>query len=140
MKKVLKLSDQMCSELNELYENSKINRVRRRSHIILLSNKDKSIKDICSIFQIHRDTVSAMIDSYNEFGIGGLFDKYRSGRPVALTPEEENFILKEVDKDSRSLKNILFLLEDKFQKKICKTTLIRFLKKKSISGNDFVNH
>ena len=130
MKKVLTLTQQQQSELEELYKNGESNRVCRRSHLVLLSNKGKSIKELCAILELNRDTVSDTIDNYNILGIKGLFDKARSGRPPALTKEEEEFVLMEVAKDSRNLKKILFKLKNKFNKKICKATLIRFLKKK----------
>lgn len=139
MKQVLNLTDQQRTDLTELYKRGKTNRVRRRSHIVLLSDKGRAIKAICSIFGVHRDTVSSTIDNYNESGIEGLFDKTRSGRPPALDEEEKAFVLSEVAKDSRNLKNILFKLKTKFNKKISKATLIRFLKKKDLCGNDFVS-
>ena len=130
MKKVLTLTKQQRVELEELYKNGKSNRVRRRSHLILLSDKGKSIRELCDIFELNRDTVSDTIRNYNSLEIKGLFDKARSGRPSALTSEEEEFVLREVAKDSRNLKKILSELKNKFNKKICKATLIRFLKKK----------
>ncbi len=139
MKKVLTITDQQQTELNELYKNGKTNRVRWRSHLILLSYKDKSVRQLCDIFSIHRETVCSTINNFNESGIKGLSDKYRSGRPLALTKEEEEFVLKEVAKDSRNLKKILFELKNKFNKEICKITLIRFLKKKNLYGKDIVN-
>jgi transposase len=140
MKKVLTLTKQQRVELEELYKNGKSNRVRRRSHLILLSNKEKPIRELCDIFELNRDTVSDTIENYNNLGIKGLFDKARSGRPSALTEEEEEFVLREVAKDSRNLKKILSKLKNKFNKKICKATLIRFLRKKNLYGNDFVSH
>ncbi len=126
MKKVLTIIDQQQTELEELYKNRKTNRVRRRSHLILLSGKNKFIKELHDILCVHRDTVCSTIDNFNEYGIKGI-DKYRSGRPLALTKEEDEFVLKKVAKDSRNLKKILFKLKTKFNKLICKVTLIRFL-------------
>ena len=139
MKKVIVLTKQQQIELKELYKNGKTNRVRRRSHLVLLSCKGKPIKELCDIFELNRDTVSDTIDNYNRLGIKGLFDKARSGRPPALTEDEGEFVLGEVAKDSRNLKRILSKLKDKFNKIICKVTLIRFLKKKNLYGNDFVS-
>ena len=130
MKKVFKLTSKQRVELDDLYKTGETNRVRMRSHIVLLSDKGKSIKELCNIFNVHRDTISVTIDNYNKKGKDGLFDKIRSGRPSALTDAEEQFILNEVAKDSRSLKKILSKLKDKFNKTISKITLIRFLKKK----------
>ena len=140
MKKVLTLTKQQQFELEYLYKNGKSNRVRRRSHLILLSDKEKTIKELCNIFELDRDTVSDTIENYNNLGTRGLYDKARSGRPYALTEQEQEFVLREVAKDARNLKNILSKLKTKFNKEICKVTLIRFLRKKNLYGNDFVSH
>lgn len=140
MKYVSVLTPAQEKELEALYKDGETVRVRRRSHLVLLSNKGKSIKELCNIFGLHRDTVSDTIENYEKLGIKGLFDKPRSGRPLALTEEEESFVLKEVAKDSRNLNRILSQLKDKYNKIISKTTLIGLLKKKNIYGKDFVSH
>ena len=51
--------------LTTLYkEDSKGWRVRYRSHIILLMNKGRRIGDICKIYDLDEDTVSATIKNW----------------------------------------------------------------------------
>jgi transposase len=130
MKKVLIITNQQRLKLEEGYKNGKTKRIRRRCHLIILSHKGKTVKELCDIFEIHSDTVYTTINNFNKFGTKYINDKPRSGRPTALTDEEEEFVLKEIAKDSRNLKKILFNLKNRFNKIICKVTLIRFLKKK----------
>ncbi len=46
-------------------DNDPSSRVRMRAHCILLSNKSYTIKEITNIHGLHRDTVSSLIDSWN---------------------------------------------------------------------------
>ena len=139
MKKVSTLTEQEVTQLRELYKNGKTPRQRARSHVILLSNNNHTVSQLVEIFGFTEKTVYSIINNYNEKKIAGLFDLPRSGRPKALTEEEETFVLKMVAIDSRDLNKILSELKNKFDKIICKQTLIRFLKKKSIYGKECVN-
>ncbi len=140
MKRVRPLTEECITELEKLYQAKKtIGRVRMRCHIILLSNKGYSVNRLVDIYGVTRKTISTIINNYETEGTVGLFDKLRSGRPTAMNSEEEEFILQMVAKDSRNLNKVLIELKNKFNKIICKQTLIRFLKKKDIYGNDIVN-
>lgn len=139
MKKVSNLTEQEVIQLRELYKNGKTPRQRVRSHVILLSNDNHTVNQLVKIFEFTRKTICSIINNFNEKKVAGLFDLPRSGRPKALTEEEETFVLKMVAIDSRDLNKILSELKNKFGKIICKQTLIRFLKKKSMYGNDFAN-
>ena len=130
MKRVATLTDIEKEELNSLYKYGKTQRVRIRSHIILQSDKGKRVRELVDIFGFHYDTICDLITAYNKKGISGLYDLPKSGRPPAMSSEEMEFVLKMVAQDSRNLNLILSELENKFNKKISKITLIRFLKKK----------
>ena len=140
MKKVSILTENEVTQVKELYKNGKTPRLRMRSHVILLSNDNHTVNHLVKIFGFTEKTVCSIINNYNEKKIAGLFDQPRSGRPTALTEEEETFVLKMVAIDSRNLNKILNELKNKFDKIICKQTLIRFLKKKIMFGSVFVNH
>lgn len=140
MKQVKSLTDNEIEELQKLYMSGTLPRVRTRSHIILQSNKGKRVKELVDIFGFHSDTICDLITAYNKEGISGLFDLPKSGRPPALSEPEMEFVLEMVAKDSRNLNLILNELKKKFNKKISKITLTRFLKKKDLFGNECVNH
>ena len=127
---VKKLSEKENEELLELYKHDNRKRVRERSHIILLSNKGKPVKELMSIFNLTRQVICTLINNFNKNGVAELYDDKRSGRPEKLTDEAKKRVLEMLAKDSRNLKKILAELKNKFDIKISKKTLIRFIKKK----------
>jgi len=58
-----------------------------RAKIILLANEDlkrKEIKERCSVTY---DTINKWCKRYSEYGIDGLYDEFRSGKPRAISDE-----------------------------------------------------
>ena len=92
MKYVSKLSLAEIITLQDMQKNHPIPRIRKRAHMIILSNKGYAIKDIKNICEMTRHTVSSVIDRWERGGIAGLYDGHRSGRPRILTPDDEEFI------------------------------------------------
>ena len=88
-------------------------RARTRAHSLLLSSQGKTITDIAQTYQVHRVTVSAWITSWEAFGVQGLYDRPRSGRPRKLNPDEQELALQYLQEDPRSLKTV----GDRLQKK-----------------------
>ncbi len=140
MKTVQNLLESERNILQDIYKNSTIPRLRERSHIILLSDKNYKVKELSKIFDYHRVTICSLIEAFNTQRISGLYDAPKSGCPVKITREIEQFVLKMVAKDSRNLKIILNEVEKKFDTSMNKLTLIRFLKKKNLYGNECVSH
>lgn len=71
-------------ELRNNYKKSNDPKVRNRCHCILLSNKKFTINQLCLIFDKDRDTISSWLNRWEEYGLEGLFDGPRSGRPPLL--------------------------------------------------------
>jgi len=67
--------------LFELVKFAKNHRLRQRAHAVILSHKKFTVEELSDIFEVHRDTISRWLNSYEENGIGGLFDAPKSGRP-----------------------------------------------------------
>ena len=139
MKKVKNLSKIDIKNLSQLYKTSKKRRIRERSHLILLSSKNITVKELSNIFVMCRQSVCSLIDSYNKKGELSLCDSPRSGRPSKISVSAKKKILEMLSKDSRNLNLILEELKDNFSIEISKKTLIRFIKKKSLFGNECVN-
>ena len=79
-------------EMTKLVENRQTNenfRVRNRSHAILLSAEGYPIDQIAVICKAHRNAVSRWLERWKEFGVDGLADGSRSGRPRVLSDVEE---------------------------------------------------
>ena len=74
MKFVTSLSDAELITLNELYKNHRIHRLRQRAHIILMSNNAMTIDLISKAVSLDRDTISILIDNWENIGITSLYN------------------------------------------------------------------
>ncbi len=87
------LEEKTVYELKKRLKNSKIPRVRKLAHGILLSNDGFSIDQIAYILNVGRDAVSSWIDCWQQNGFYGLNDKQRSGGPCKLTTKEKQLVM-----------------------------------------------
>ncbi len=83
------LTEEDYNKLVENHQKSENFRVRNRAHAILLSFEKYPIAEIAVICGVHRNTVSRWIERWNEFGLKGLRDVEKDGRPPILTLEEQ---------------------------------------------------
>ncbi len=81
-------------------------RVRDRALSIILSSKSYGIDEIASILDVHRNSVSSWICSWENSGIEGLYDKPIPGRPPNLTAAELEIVGKIIDENMQSPKTI----------------------------------
>lgn len=126
---VSQLTDSQITVLENLMEMAPSGRVRMRAHCILLSSKRISIDGIAFIYNIDRDSVSLLIDKWEEREVAGLYDKARPGAPPKLT-ESEIGIVKELIKEyPDSPKTILGKLYEQIGKSVSMQTLRRIVKK-----------
>jgi len=113
--------------------NDPSSRVRMRAHCLLLSNKKYTIEEITNIHGLHRDTVSSLIDSWHKFGLEGLYDQPRSGRPSKLTEDEKDIAIDLLREDPKSIKKVIEILIVKTGKKISADTLKRTARNAGLS-------
>ncbi|GBC63104.1 transposase [Desulfonema ishimotonii] len=104
-------------------------RVRNRAHAIILSHKRYALQDIADICNMTRQTASSTINKWEKAGIGGLYDAPRSGRPKALSAEDEAFIFEMAEASPRAVLRLRRAIENQTGKKISDSTLRRTLKK-----------
>ena len=83
------LTEEDYNKLVENHQKSENFRVRNRAHAIMLSFEKYPIDEIAVICGVHRNTVSRWIERWNEFGLKGLRDVEKDGRPPILTLEEQ---------------------------------------------------
>ena len=83
------LTEEDYTKLVENHQKSENFRVRNRSHAILLSFEKYSIDEIAAICGVHRNAVSRWIKRWNEFGLKGVRDVEKNGRPPILNLEEQ---------------------------------------------------
>ena len=98
MKFVSCLSGKSIFTLKEAMKNHPNFTVRVRAHSSLLSNHRIKIKDIAKIYEVTRQTVSNWIEYWEEFGIVGLYDHPRSGRPLKLNFFEQETVKALIEK------------------------------------------
>jgi transposase len=100
--------------------------------MLLLSSEKFSINDIARIYQVHRDTVSNTFGRWKKYGIDGLDDAARSGRPPSLSEKEEDEAIDFLKKDPRSIKKALIATREKTGKEISQWTMKRIARKKTM--------
>jgi len=88
MKFVSHLSPAVKRTLKEAQDHHPSGRVRQRAHALQLSHKSYSLSQLAEVFDVHRNTVSQWIDDWETFGLIGLYDNAKSGRPTILSDAE----------------------------------------------------
>lgn len=125
------LSEEDYTKLVENHQNSENFRVRNRSHAILLSFQKYPIDEIAAICGVHRNAVSRWIDRWNEFGLKGLSDVEKNGRPPILNLEEQAMTIEIAMRNPKFPHRQLSQIKAETGKTISKYTLKRVLKKKT---------
>ena len=125
MKFVSCLSGESIFILKEAMKNHPNFTVRAHS---ISSNHRIKIKDIAKIYEVTRQTVSNWIEYWQEFGIVGLYDHPRSGRPPKLNFFEKETVKALIEKTPHSPKMLLSKLFETMGKSISRSTLKRIAK------------
>ena len=130
MKFAKKLSIVETVTLRELHKNSGNHRMRERALIILMSSTGFIVNNIALAFNLDRDTISEVINTWEERGLSGLYDAKKSGRPPIFTEDESNIISAAISAEPRNLKAVAAEVETKTGKRASKDTIKRVAKKK----------
>jgi transposase len=128
------LSAEDLTNLIEKHQTSDNFRIRNRSHAVLLSFEQFPLNEIARICRVDRDTVSRWIDSWNEFGLNGLEDEEKPGRPPILTLEEQDKAFAVAMQNPKFPHRQLGEIKRETGKEISRDTLKKLVKKKIISG------
>jgi transposase len=129
-KYVLPLEDNEYFQLKEILSQS-TGAFYTRIKGILLSLDKYSIDEIADILNVHRNTVSIWIDSFDNNGIDGLKLKDGRGRkPIISTEKEQEIAIKCVNNNPTSIKCSIEEIKNKTGKVVSPWTLKRLLKKK----------
>ena len=129
MRYIKGLTEWEKKSLEEMQKHHRQSQVRRRAHMILLSNQGQTINEIAAIYEMRRNTVASCMDKWESYGLAGLMDKLKSGRPRLLTAEEEVRGLELIKEDQRSSKQAQSRLESETGKKLSEWTFKRSLKR-----------
>ena len=124
------LPEEDYNKLVENHQKSENFRVRNRAHAILLSFEKYPIDEIAVICGVHRNTVSRWIERWNEFGLKGLRDVEKDGRPPILTLEEQGRTVEIALLNPRFPHRQLSRIKAETGKTISHYTLKRLIKKR----------
>lgn len=73
------------TELRKEAEEDGAYRVARRLHAVLLNATGQTSGEVARLLQSPRSKVSEWLAQYQEYGVSGLLEGHRSGRPARLT-------------------------------------------------------
>jgi transposase len=129
--KSVKLEEYQAITVVEMRKYHPKAKVRERAHSIELSNQGNCIKVVAEILCKTEKTISSWIKKYEVFGIAGLFDKERPGRPRELTNEIRNRIIEIAEsKETCTKHSIKERIETEFNIKFHPNTIRYHLKKR----------
>jgi transposase len=121
------LKTEEITALEALYKSALDNSTRKRSHCLLLSHQKRAITDLSKVFKVDRRTIERWLNDWAVNGLDSLPILPGRGVKTRLKGYEEE-IAKQLELHNRNLKNVLLHLEKEYNIKICKKTLLNFLK------------
>ena len=132
MKYVTPLSDAEITTLQQMHAHHPSRRARMRAHSLLLSHERYTIPHIARLYQVDQRRVSAWIDRWQTWGLVGLYDRPRSGRPPIFTAEEQQKVYAYLDDSPKDVKKVVEAMEQTTQKRVSTKTIKRLSKKSHI--------
>jgi transposase len=132
MKYVTPLSDAAIETLHQMHAHHPSRRARMRAHSLLLSHQRYTIPQIARLYQVDQRRVSAWIERWQAWGLVGLYDRPRSGRPAIFTAEEQQKVYEYLNDSPKDVKKVVEAMEQKTQKRVSTKTIKRFIKKSPI--------
>jgi transposase len=121
------LKTEEIKALEVLYKSALDNSTRKRSHCLLLSHQKRTITDLSKVFEVSRRTTERWLNDWAVCGFDSLPISPGRGVKTRLKGYEEE-VAKQLELHNRNLKNVLLHLEKEYNIKICKKTLLNFLK------------
>lgn len=74
--------------LSKEAEREGVYRVAKRLQAVVLNSEGRTSGELAGILKAPRSKVSEWLSQYQEYGVDGLLEGYRSGRPPLLTAEQ----------------------------------------------------
>src|SRR5215510_3067395 len=132
MKYVPPLSDPEIETLQQMHAHHPSRRARMRAHSLLLSHQRYPIPQIARLYQVDPRRVSVWIDRWQTWGLVGLYDRPRSGRPPIFNADEQQQVYEFLDDSPKDVKKVVEAMEQKTSKRVSTKTIKRFIKKSHI--------
>ena len=125
MRYIQPLTEEQQVLLNKTMQDDPSFRARSRAQSLLLRAQGKTIKDLAQTYQVHRVTVAAWINKWEQHGAESLHDQPRSGRPCKLTVAEQALAQQYCKDEPRALKTAVDRIAQKTEKHLSISTLKR---------------
>jgi hypothetical protein len=103
-----------------------------RAHSLLLSHQRYPIPQIARLNQVDPRRVSAWMDRWQAWGLVGLYDRPRSGRPSIFNADEQQQVYAYLNNSPKDVKKVVEAMEQKTRKRVSTKTIKRFIKKSHI--------
>jgi transposase len=126
------LNDAELETLQQMQAHHPSRRTRMRAHSLLLSHQRYTIPQIARIYQVDPRRVSAWMDRWQAWGLVGLYDRPRSGRPAIFTAEEQQKVYAYLDDSPKDVKKVVEAMEQETRKRVSTKTIKRLIKKSHI--------
>jgi transposase len=132
MKYVTPLNDVEIETLQQMYAYHPSRRTRMSAHSLLLSHQRYTIPQIARLYQVDQRRVSAWMERWQAWGLVGLYDRPRSGRPPILNAAEQQKVYESLGDSPKDLKKVVEAMEQKTSKRVSTKTIKRLIKKSHI--------
>jgi transposase len=129
MKYVTPLSAAEIQTLQEMHAHHPSRRARMRAHSLLLSHQRYPIPHIARRYQVDRRRVSAWIARWHAWGLVGLYDRPRSGRPAIFTADDQQKVYQYLHDSPKDVKKVVEAMEKETSKRVSTKTVKRLIKK-----------
>ena len=136
-KKIVQLSEEQRTELENGYRNGKSHAFRQRCQMILLKSEKRSSLEVAGIMGCCEMVVNTWQQRFEKEGIEGLKTRPGRGRPAILSqqnPEHMRRVREEIKHHPNSVKTVVARLEEDLDLAMHPETLKRFLKKMVIAS------
>lgn len=100
---------------------------------LLLSHRHYTVNEIADIFEVHRDTVAAWINAWEQDQEAGLCDNERSGAPPKRNQTEQQQAVELLKEQPHQPKTVLARVQKETGKTISSKTLTRIAKRAGFS-------
>src|SRR4029450_13448704 len=113
MKYVTPLSDAEIETLQQMHAHHPSRRARMRAHSLLLSHQRYPIPQIARLYQVDPRRVSAWMGRWQAWGLVGLYDRPRSGRPSIFNADEQQPVYAYFNNSPKDVKKVVEAMEQK---------------------------
>lgn len=127
------LSPETIKILERIHKESKYHQVRERALCIKLSYQRYEIKDLIQIFNVSRLTISNWLNSWDDQGLLGLYDKKGRGRKSKLNDEQKKQVKQWTKQNPKNLDLVRKNIKSSWNILVSKDTIKRILESLNMS-------